>query len=108
MNTDLAYIAGFFDGEGSATIRMVKGSNDKRYPRLEARLTQNDREVLDWIQEYFGLGKVYVKKDERTVNTGHSLQMYYKSARIFLTAIEPYLRVKQAHVKALLDEAGRE
>src|SRR5438309_1289519 len=81
---DLAYIAGFFDGEGNATIRMVKGSNGKRYPRLEARLTQNDRVVLDWIQSHYG-GGVYEKKDPRTVNIGHALCLSYRKARVFLT-----------------------
>lgn len=105
---DLAYIAGFFDGEGCATIRMVKGSNGKRYPRLEARVSQNDRAVLDWIVEQFGCGKVYEKPDHRTTTMAHDLHMFYRSGRIFLTAIEPYLKVKKNHVTALLDQAGRE
>lgn len=104
----MAYIAGFFDGEGSATIRMVKAANGKRYARVEARIAQNDRAVLDWIVELFGFGKVYAKRDARTPNVNHSLHMFYKSGRIFLTEIEPYLKVKKSHVTKILDECGRE
>lgn len=105
---DLAYIAGFFDGEGSATIRMVKAGNGKRYPRVEARLSQNDRAVLDWVVDLFGFGKVYAKVDPRTPNVNHSYQAFHKSGRLFLTAIEPYLKVKKVHVGQILDEVGRE
>jgi LAGLIDADG DNA endonuclease family protein len=105
---DLSYIAGFFDGEGCATIRMVKAKNGKRYPRLEARLAQNDRAVLDWVAESFGVGKVRAKKDIRNPNTNHEYAVTYRAARIFLTAIEPYLKVKKILVTSLLNEAGRE
>lgn len=106
---DLAYVAGFFDGEGSATIRMVKATkNGKRYPRLEARITQNTVEVLEWIRDSFGFGGVYAKADKRAINECWDLRFSHKSARLFLTAIEPHLRIKRAHVTSLLDVAGRE
>ena len=102
---DLAYIAGFFDGEGCAYINYPKAhKNGKRYPRLNAKVAQNDRDVLDWIQGLLGCGNVHKK---RTADC-YDLVFTYKSARIFLTAIEPYLRVKKANVTALLDITGRE
>lgn len=105
---DLAYIAGFFDGEGDCAIRMPKARNGKRYPKLEARLTQNDRAVLEWVQREFGRGSIHAKKDDRITSIGHSLQFSALSARIFLTAIEPYLKVKKEKVTSLLDQTGRE
>lgn len=105
---DLAYVAGFFDGEGCATIRMVKAGNGKRYPRVEARISQNNREVLDWIKESFGFGGVYEKGLSVAGNMGYTYNAMHKSGRIFLTAIEPYLKVKKAHVTNILDQCGRE
>lgn len=105
---DLSYIAGFFDGEGCAALRMVKNSSGNRTARVEARIGQNDREVLDWIQKEFGFGRVFVKKDKRNPNLHHSLQFTWKSARVFLTTIEPYLKIKKAHVTQILDQCGRE
>ena len=105
---DMSYVAGFFDGEGCAAIRMVKSSKDgMRRPRLEARISQNDRTVLDWIRDEFG-GNVSARHDSRTPNVNHQLMLTYRAARRFLTALEPYLRVKRDQVSGLLDRAGRE
>jgi hypothetical protein len=107
----LAYIAGLFDGEGSARISMVKNKNGKHYKKIEARVTQCDREVLDWIIEEFGFGKVYIKSDKRGDLLGwktcHDLVFAYRMARTFLTAIEPYLKIKKQHITSLLDLEGR-
>jgi len=103
-DTDLAYIAGFFDGEGCAYMSNPKSPNGKRYPKLTAKISQNDREVLDWIVEQFGFGKVYQKKANSAGNVNHYISFAHKQARIFLTTIEPYLRVKKANVTAILNE----
>ncbi|QZE11297.1 LAGLIDADG endonuclease [Streptomyces phage Forrest] len=102
---DLSYIAGFFDGEGCAYVSNPKASNGKRYPRVLAKIAQNDREVLDWIAELFGFGKVYGKGDG-TANM--NIVFASKQARKFLTAVEPYLRVKKESVTEILDLHGRE
>lgn len=108
----LAYIAGLFDGEGSARTSTPKASNGKRYSKLEARIAQSDRIILDWIESEFGFGKVYSKADKRAVANGwtdvHDYVVAYKQARKFLTAIEPFLRIKKEKVSSLLDEHGRE
>ena len=109
----LAYIAGLFDGEGSARTVLTKASkNGKLYKKLEVRIAQVDREVLDWISVQFGFGKVYSKSDKRAELKGwnecYDYVVAYKMGRKFLTAIEPYLRVKRNKVSALLDEHGRE
>jgi hypothetical protein len=107
---DLIYIAGFFDGEGDARITMIaSGKNGKKYPTLTARLTQCDRSVLDWIANGFGFGNVYVKqKASSRHKTCHAYQTSSRAARKFLTAIEPHLKIKRAHVTELLNQAGRE
>lgn len=50
---DLAWAAGFFDGEGCVTFNVVRG---KKYIRVSVR--QHHREVLDKFQEVVGLGSV--------------------------------------------------
>lgn len=105
---DLAYIAGFFDGEGCAYMSNPKASNGKRYPKLTAKISQNDRAVLDWIVEEFGFGRIYEKKVNSAGNINHYISFAHRQARIFLTAIEPYLKVKKSNVSKILDEVGRE
>ncbi len=49
---ELAWAAGFVDGEGC-----FYSASSKRYPRLS--ISQNDKEVLERFQESVGLGKIY-------------------------------------------------
>ena len=47
----LAYIAGLFDGEGSVGIYYTKSSKSgKKYPKLMARISNNNPTVLEWIK----------------------------------------------------------
>jgi len=109
----IAYIAGLFDGEGSAGTSMVKATkNGKRYKRLRTKITQTDRIVLDWVVQQLGYGRIYPKRDKRALARGwkeaYDFVVTHKLARKFLTIIEPYLIVKRENVSKLLDEHGRE
>ncbi len=48
------YIAGFFDGEGSASIRIKPTGSIS----VELRITQKSRAVLDKIHQFLGFGEV--------------------------------------------------
>lgn len=80
---DVAYVAGFFDGEGSACIC---GNYS-----VKVMLVQKEPQVLVWIKDNLG-GSIYYRKN------GHGtyvLQLGQKYAQEkFLLAIRPYLRVK--------------
>lgn len=91
----IAYLAGFFDGEGSITI-------DKRN-RTHVRVSQNLREPLELFKEYYG-GGIY--KDR----AGFQLVITKRIDVLFcLKQLEPYLIVKKSkalfaisHVEKLL------
>ena len=108
----LAYVAGLFDGEGHARTTTPKAANGTRYKKLIVTVAQADRTVLDWLSEEFGFGKVYANGDKRAQENGwstvHHYTVSYRQARKFLTALEPYLRIKKEKVTSLLDEHGRE
>ena len=53
QQTELAWAAGLFDGEGSTY------STNARYPLVRVCVTQNDREVLDRFIEALGVSRVY-------------------------------------------------
>ncbi len=69
---ELAWAAGFIDGEGTFGIQKQKGK--KPIPYLQAG--QIDRQVLDRLQEALGLGKVYGPYAPRKV--AHSSYFYFR------------------------------
>lgn len=95
--TDIAYIAGFFDGEGSITIH----ENCKPSPRgknpnhtLQVSIANTDPRALRWIHAEFGGLLIF----RRRATEGHRnlLQWVIRcgGAMRFLAAIRPFLRMK--------------
>ena len=58
--TELAWAAGFFDGEGYCAFAWRKSGQayTKWYGRLDVMITQNDRRVLDRFKNAVGVGRV--------------------------------------------------
>lgn len=82
-NTELAYIAGIFDGEGCVHIDNAL--------KLRINISNNNTAVLKWIKCLFG-GAVYIyatrKNNAQYIISG-------RSAIAMLKAILPYLRIKR-------------
>jgi len=94
---DKAYAAGFFDGEGNVSTYLEKG----RYRHLQARVTQNDRQPLKWLQHLFG-GHIYRHANRHGGSNFWVVET--KEAERFLEAIQPYLMVKGADAKEALEK----
>lgn len=107
---DLGYIAGFFDGEGSVGIVRPKARNGKRYPKLRARIAQNQRDVLEWISATVGFGCVHTEKRlyGRERKLMHRFVVTDQQAERFLAVIRPYLRVKAVDVDAAVATLRKE
>ena len=111
-DTDIAYIAGLFDGEGSVTFGFYRSSkNGKRYGRLQARISNTDKPCLEWVKAKIGAGRIYVK-DKRKNNLGinpenllpcYDLQLVTAQARTFLGTILPFLKIKKGTVQGKLN-----
>ena len=100
LETDLAYIAGLFDGEGCIT----HGSRGR--PVLVIGMT--DQGVMEWLASVTGI-HLYIYEARPTISTrtrpiptkSHDLPVYRWSlgrgtdVLAFLKAIEPWLRVKR-------------
>lgn len=105
MNNDLAYIAGFWEGEGYVGIynHKAEGSHKQDRKRLEVGITNTNRDVLVWIKEKFNSG--YIKKREFN---NPSLKIRYdwivrdRKAIRFLKKIYPYLKFRKEKVKSLI------
>lgn len=58
--SELAWAAGFFDGEGCTTAHVVRRPQyNKVYRSLALEVVQKDRRPLDRFAQALGLGKIY-------------------------------------------------
>jgi len=97
--TDKAYVAGFFDGDGHVSI-MLYGNHHS----IGVGISQKTRGILDWIQEAYG-GKIYkcsARPYEDSIHlypTKHQW-VIYRAVDVdkFLSDILPFVRVKKAQV----------
>lgn len=99
----LAYIAGFFDGEGSMSIVPRSRKEWNTEYRLWVAIGQKDGETLDFIKENFG-GNVYLVKRDGSFYWAIS----NKNAYNFIKTIYPFLRYKKPQAEIALrfyDEA---
>jgi hypothetical protein len=99
--TDLAYIAGFLDGDGSLMLQLKKRSDSKRGIRFMATICfyQDSRHEkdLNWIRKILGIGYLSKRKDgmsELRINS-------YKRVGSILESLIPFIRFKKTQACAL-------
>jgi hypothetical protein len=95
-NEELAWMAGFFDGEGCINIHF---SNKNGCTTLRAGVSQKFPEPLERIQLLMG-GNLY--KDR----AGYVLVFNGKKAEAFLASILPWLFVKRTQAEVALGAIG--
>jgi hypothetical protein len=103
---ELAYIAGFFDGEGSITIH----HNGKPSPRavspnhtLQVSIGNTDPQIIAWLHREFG-GGFQVRKGGRDHHRPVA-QWFLRAAKAlpFLEAIQPFVRMKKRQVGVAIE-----
>jgi len=102
--TQMAYLAGFFDGEGCVTIRVDKtrfGGRGHNY--LCTTVSNTDREVLDHFRNVFGGGSCNLVQFYTPIGTlVHQWTVTGDRAYLILRAMYPYLRVKKAQAEVAM------
>jgi hypothetical protein len=70
FNSD--YVVGLVDGEGGFTVYIRNPDEEKKVkrrtkaePRFYIKLTEDDKDVLYKLKDFFGCGNVYFQKDVR-------------------------------------------
>ena len=101
--TDLAYIAGIIDGEGSIyTDRHPSKKGLARY-NIVVSVGMTDKSALEFIQVFFG-GKI--RCQNRAIHKNWKPELIWKvsgeKAQIVLKAIKPYLLTKRAQAEVAL------
>lgn len=94
----LAYIAGFIDGEGCISL-----AKRGKYITPSLQISNTDYDILEWIGGFYGL-KVYDKIADRrpTRKPSYRLAVFGDKAIQILKDILPYLRVKKEQAEVVL------
>lgn len=100
--TDLAYIAGFLDGDGSIMLQVKKRSDMKKGYRFMATICfyQDSRHAkpLRWIRETFAIGYFSNRKDgisELRINGFQEVQK-------ILLLLQPFIKFKKPQLEDML------
>lgn len=105
MDTNAAYAAGLFDGEGCVLVvkeRRPKTSN--WYYRLVVTIAMSHKPTIEWLATTFNLGVVCPRQPRQI---GYKKQFHFQckanKAAKFLRIVRPYLITKAAEVDIALD-----
>lgn len=102
--TDLAYISGFFDADGSVYTYLYKATKNKKlYKRIVVKFYNTDLPTLEWIQSLVG-GQIYTHNGSKIGKTQKQcwvLRLTEKLSKALLKEMLPYLKVKKEKVMAM-------
>jgi len=115
-DTNVAYIAGLFDGEGCVSYKQYmrkRSHNKKAYPTWQIRLemAMTDKSILIWVCEVLGVGTVTEKKYKTAYTVGWKKQWrwrcshrdaYYVSCLLF-----PYAHIKLAGIQKIISHYAK-
>ena len=104
VDTELAYIAGFLDGEGCITLvpRKKRGVHNGYFSRVF--ISNTNESILRWVEFKLG-GYVNVRKHTNPHKHKRGYQWYISEAlcESFLLLVRPYLRIKGEQADLLLE-----
>ena len=109
--TDRAYIAGLFDGEGCVSYKQYnrkRAHNKKAYPTWQIRLeiAMTDKSVLVWLNEILGVGTVGEKRYKTKYTKGWKKQWRWRcshrDAFYVCCLIWPWTHVKLPEIQKII------
>ena len=119
--TDISYIAGLFDGEGSINIKRGiekkkkhkgEGYRLSNSMRISMEISMTDRSVLLWLHEVLGVGTLRPKNVKGKRKDGSKYLKQYKWRCTFREAyyvcrlLWPYAHTKLPKIQQVIDHYG--
>ena len=110
--TDRAYIAGLFDGEGSIHFKRGiekkkkhkgKGHRLSNSLRLSMEITMTDESVLTWVHEVLGVGTLTKKPRKGKRKDGTPYLMQYRDAYYVCLLIWPWAHTKLPKITQVMN-----
>ena len=111
-DTDKAYIAGLFDGEGSIHIKRApekKRSGTYNCMRISMEITMTDQSVIRWVHEILGCGTFTKKprKEKRKDGTKYLMQWRwrctFRDAYYVCCLIWPWAHTKLPKIQQVIE-----
>ena len=100
LDTEKAYIAGLFDGEGCVTLTK---SRNHHQPRI--LISNSDIRVIEWLQTKLPFGR-YKAINSKNIRNSHTVWVWAlgskDNVKLFLILIRPYLIIKADQADLLL------
>ncbi len=101
---ELAWSAGFFDGEGHVGVRYKKRpGNNHPWFMLSVVVTNTHLGSLERLKNLFGFGTIHKKKLIDGRRQTYVWILSDRQAEMFLLSVQPYSVVKSEHIKAALE-----
>ena len=109
--TERAYIAGLFDGEGSVSYyqKKIKRKNEKRaynFWIIRCEVSMTDKYVIEWIHEKLGCGSLNERKAHKSwlgKKTQWRWCCSYRDAYSFAKIVWPHAQVKLHKIEQIID-----
>ena len=112
MESDIAYIAGLFDGEGSVSYKQYmrkRKHNKTAYPTWQIRLeiSMTDQSVLQWVRDVLEVGTVgpkkYYSEYTKTWKKQWRWRCSHRDAFYVCCLLFPYAHVKVESLQKIID-----
>ena len=104
--TERAYIAGLFDGEGSVDYaqRWEKRTKGKyKVWRIHCEISMTDKYVIEWLCEVLGFGTVRPKKVKEGMKLQWRWRCGFRDAYSFAKIVWPHAQVKLHKIEQIID-----
>ena len=114
--TQLAYIAGLFDGEGCVSYKQYmrqRPHNKKPYPTWQIRLevSMTNKSILEYICSVLGVGTVGEKRYKTPYAVGWKKQWRWRcchrEAYFVSMALYPYAQIKVNKLQQIIDHYSK-
>ena len=115
--SDAAYMAGLFDGEGSIDFtkrKEKKRSGTYNCRRVSMEISMTDQSVIRWVHEVLGVGTVVKKprKGLRKDGTKYLMQWRwrctFRDAYYVCRVLWPYAHTKLSKIQQVIDHYSQE
>jgi len=115
--TEKAYIAGLFDGEGSVTCIQRKTKRNDRGGKIyiqwdiRCEMSMTDRYIMEWVYEKLGFGSLKERKAHKSwlgKKTQWRWRCGFRDAYSFAKIVWPHVQVKLHKIEQIIDHYSPE